>query len=315
MERHVKLQVSIGDEACSQTSGRSGSVVWKNPSGELTQQGFAGTTFFYLSTKSDAQAPPTLAIDVQDRYLFFLWNGCQSFEWQPARMTTLLPISAFAFQGTVLDRGISNLHFAGGAANIQCFGFAKQDALLLAEEFDDLVPLVSSLSADPESPPRFTAVRFMPPKAHGYVDELRKTNKHGFALHVQIQHVLYELIKLYVTGLRTLTVRRSVLDDSGLYEKAVMLIQNRFASPMFTVDALAQALGLSRSNLYRLFEGQGQPSPHRHILMARLDKAKELMEDHSLAIGEIMAIVGFNNAAHFTLQYKIRFGVTPSEDR
>lgn len=320
MERHTRLRISLNGEPCVPeiaTGISAGPLVrtrWRGAGHEANTQTNAGTTYFYLSAKKATAAPMQLILEPQADYVLFLWNGQQPMDWSVATNSEVHGVASYTFFGTPLtDTAVLSL--PAGACGIQCFGFSKPAVQLLASEFDVLRPLAAYLQErDPTGMPT-TPMRFMPPKAHRYIDALRASEKQGFGLNLHVKDSLYQLVRLYAAGLHTLSVRRSVLDDAGLYDKAVALIGARFESPTFTVDALAQEMGLSRTNLYRLFEGRGQPSPHRHILSARLEKARELLRTSDLPIGAISALIGFEDPAHFSKTYKLTFGNRPTDDR
>lgn len=74
---------------------------------------------------------------------------------------------------------------------------------------------------------------------------------------------------------------------------------------------LARVSGLSRRQLYRLFEGYGM-TPSAWLWRLRLDAAHKLLrEQPDLRIIEVAFSVGFNDASHFSRLFKSHFGVSP----
>lgn len=75
-------------------------------------------------------------------------------------------------------------------------------------------------------------------------------------------------------------------------------------------DALEAITGLSRYELARQFRHVLGTSPHRYLVMRRLDRAKR-----SLAAGDGLADAaveaGFADPAHFTRHFRDAFGMTP----
>lgn len=83
----------------------------------------------------------------------------------------------------------------------------------------------------------------------------------------------------------------------------------------FDTKALGRAVALSRSQLYRRLKPLVQQSPAHYIQMVRLQKAKSLLEQTDLLIGEIAYQTGFASQSHFTRTFRRHFGYNPSELR
>ena len=82
-----------------------------------------------------------------------------------------------------------------------------------------------------------------------------------------------------------------------------------------TVDQLAEFARVSRSHLCYLFKAETGEAPLRYIKRARIERARELLEQTNLSIKEIRSRVGLVDRSHFTRGFKEAFGVTPSEYR
>ena len=81
------------------------------------------------------------------------------------------------------------------------------------------------------------------------------------------------------------------------------------------VSEMARRVNLSRSRLTHLFRSEIGCSPGRYLRQARLDRARQLVEESSLSIKEIMARVGFNDPSHFTRDFARRHGASPRKIR
>lgn len=77
---------------------------------------------------------------------------------------------------------------------------------------------------------------------------------------------------------------------------------------------LEAAAGLSRYELARQFRLALGTSPHRYLLMRRLDTAREAMH-RGRALAEVADEVGFADQAHFTRVFKAASGLTPARYR
>ena len=95
------------------------------------------------------------------------------------------------------------------------------------------------------------------------------------------------------------------------------IIQQRLDSPRLSPASLADELGISSRQLYRLFEASGD-SVCRYILRERLSKAAQDLCDPVCAHRSITAIGsywGFADSAHFSKTFKQQTGLTPSSYR
>ena len=72
--------------------------------------------------------------------------------------------------------------------------------------------------------------------------------------------------------------------------------------------------GLTRYDLARQFRLVFGTSPHRYLLMRRLDLARRLMHG-APPLADVAAEAGFADQAHFTRVFKAAFGLTPARYR
>ena len=77
---------------------------------------------------------------------------------------------------------------------------------------------------------------------------------------------------------------------------------------------LEAATGLSRYELARQFRLAFGTSPHRYLLMRRLDTAREAIH-RGRPLAEVADEVGFADQAHFTRVFKAASGLTPARYR
>jgi AraC family transcriptional regulator len=79
-----------------------------------------------------------------------------------------------------------------------------------------------------------------------------------------------------------------------------------------TIEELARQCGLSRSHFARAFrESTGKP-PHRWLMELRLERARELLSNSTLSLGDIAERCGFADQSHFTRAFSAAMGVLPS---
>lgn len=83
----------------------------------------------------------------------------------------------------------------------------------------------------------------------------------------------------------------------------------------FSLDALANELGKSRSYLSRRFHAETGEHIHEYLNTLRLRRACELLLHSVLPVSEIAALVGFSEVTYFISSFKKGIGETPLQYR
>lgn len=81
------------------------------------------------------------------------------------------------------------------------------------------------------------------------------------------------------------------------------------------VRECARRFNMSESWLIRCFRERTGMTPQRYLTDIRLNQAKELLISSSLNVGEIAAIVGYENALYFSRVFRKYAGLSPSAYR
>lgn len=100
----------------------------------------------------------------------------------------------------------------------------------------------------------------------------------------------------------------------GAFEKACWFFQGRLDRQV-TVEEAAAFVGLSRSQLFRVFKATAGISPKAYLVDLKLRKAQELLAATSLSIQAVSLSAGFQSPAHFTALFQKHLGLTPSAYR
>ena len=93
-------------------------------------------------------------------------------------------------------------------------------------------------------------------------------------------------------------------------QRAMTFIQDNLASDL-SLDAVAREAGLSCYHFARLFTEAFGVSPHQYVIQARIERAKSLISQSRLPLGEAAQRTGFSDQSHFTRHFKRLVGVTP----
>lgn len=97
-----------------------------------------------------------------------------------------------------------------------------------------------------------------------------------------------------------------------LARRATEAIRQGMADADFSVDALAEAMNMSRSTLTRKLRAITGNNPADLIRNERLARATELLRQ-GRTVAEVAYAVGFSSPKYFTKCYKEKFGVTPNK--
>ncbi len=102
--------------------------------------------------------------------------------------------------------------------------------------------------------------------------------------------------------------------DAARLRTAKRFLRDRLSTPL-RIDAMAKALGMSRSQLYRLFEPEGGVA--RYLARQRLAAIRTALDDplERRSIGEIGEAYGFGNAAFLSRAFRQAYGVSPRDYR
>jgi AraC family transcriptional regulator len=82
-----------------------------------------------------------------------------------------------------------------------------------------------------------------------------------------------------------------------------------------SLGQLAAFCALSEYHFARMFSLSFGVPPHRYVLHRRLARARELLRQPNLALGEIALACGFASASHFSNRFRQAFAATPGQYR
>jgi YesN/AraC family two-component response regulator len=101
--------------------------------------------------------------------------------------------------------------------------------------------------------------------------------------------------------------------DEALMQKVMKVINENIANPDFSVEMLADEVGISRVHIYRRLKELTNQSAHAFIKGIRLRQAATLLISKKYSISEVAYATGFLNLSHFSSTFKEFYGVSPKE--
>ena len=89
-------------------------------------------------------------------------------------------------------------------------------------------------------------------------------------------------------------------------------IEMHFGDETFSVERLADAVGMSRGHLHRQLKTIAGRTPSQMLRARRLARAAELLEAETGTVSEVGYAVGFKSVAHFSNAFEQAYGCRPS---
>jgi signal transduction histidine kinase/DNA-binding response OmpR family regulator/streptogramin lyase len=103
--------------------------------------------------------------------------------------------------------------------------------------------------------------------------------------------------------------------DDALLRRVVDVVGSHIGDAFFTVDMLADEIGLSRRQLERRLPDACGESPSELIRRIRLERARQLLENDVGTVSEITYSTGYRSPSRFASAFRRAYGMTPSEYR
>lgn len=119
---------------------------------------------------------------------------------------------------------------------------------------------------------------------------------------------LYRFVALIAQG------RGGAEDKSSsraCFDRARWFMQGRYALPL-RITEVAAFVGLSRSQLFRVFQAEAGASPKEYLQRLRLAHAEQLLLETDLTIEQTALSVGMGSAQHLSAAFKRQYGATPA---
>ena len=136
----------------------------------------------------------------------------------------------------------------------------------------------------------------------------------------------YFMMKSYLMQMLILIIREQIapepvadgislesVNKKYLVEKLVGYLEDHY-NEKISLDQIAENMYLSPFYISKIFKSETGDTPIRHLINIRLEKAKELLEKgYGGSVQEIAAMVGYDDAYHFSKLFKKRYNITPTQ--
>jgi AraC-like DNA-binding protein len=100
-------------------------------------------------------------------------------------------------------------------------------------------------------------------------------------------------------------------DISSYISMAIEYMYENLNSNLFLED-ICREIHVSRFHFIRMFTRETGLTPHKYLLMLRIEKAKELLETNKYSVMETAELCGFESVSHFSVTFKKVTGFSPA---
>lgn len=101
----------------------------------------------------------------------------------------------------------------------------------------------------------------------------------------------------------------------GPVDAALTVMDQSYDQPSLNLDRIADAVGISKYYLVRLFKAHVGQTPAAYLRERRLRHALDLVTYSTHSIKEVSSMVGFGNYAHFIASFRAWHGMSPGKVR
>ncbi len=104
-------------------------------------------------------------------------------------------------------------------------------------------------------------------------------------------------------------------NDREFIEKVDEFIQENIINSELDANALAETMHMSPTTLNRRIKSITGTNTTIYIRLKRLGRAKQLLQNTQMSMGEIQAVCGFESPSYFSRAFKAEYGISPSDFR
>lgn len=138
-------------------------------------------------------------------------------------------------------------------------------------------------------------------------------------LHIQLRSLIESRKKLHeryasLSGFPE-TLDISIRTEDKFMIRVRTILDKNLGNEDFDINDLCKELAVSHAQLYRKFKSISNQTIAEYFKLLRLHRAKELLLNPELNITQIAFSVGFKNLSHFSREFALQFGKSPTELR
>lgn len=109
-------------------------------------------------------------------------------------------------------------------------------------------------------------------------------------------------------------MKEETVDDSGIIQKIRNLVEKEYMRDV-SLSYVADKVNLAPAYVSYVFKKETGKTLIKYITEIKMEKAKLLLEEGSMRVGEIARACGYENQSYFNRAFKNYYGVTPKQFR
>lgn len=163
-----------------------------------------------------------------------------------------------------------------------------------------------------EEMPESDVFRGGPSLEHTFVKLLNLWRLGDFSDKLRCRALLYEI---YAAVVKTAALAELTTEHTHRLDRVMVYLHDHYTDPDLTVEQLAALYHTSAVHFRRTFTRLYHTSPMKYITALRLSKARELLLNTDLPVGEISRRCGYTSPYYFDRVFKQEFGTQPLQLR
>ena len=133
-----------------------------------------------------------------------------------------------------------------------------------------------------------------------------------FSDKLRCRALLYEI---YAAVVKAATLAELSSEHTVRLDRVMDYLQENYTDPNLTVEQLAALCNTSAVHFRRTFSRLYHTSPVKFITALRLGRARELLLNTDLPVGEVCKACGYTSLYYFDRVFKREFGIQPLQLR
>ncbi|MCL4106265.1 UNVERIFIED_CONTAM: hypothetical protein GTU68_061107 [Idotea baltica] len=138
-------------------------------------------------------------------------------------------------------------------------------------------------------------------------------------LRVQVRNLIDNRLKLREGYRKEMLTSPVVTEATSVEEQFLLRLKEALAADLandkFSVEDLAGAMAMSRTQLHRKLKALTGQAASEFIRNYRLEYGYQLLEQNAGSVGEVAFQVGFSSSSYFSKAFSSKYGLSPKEVR
>ncbi|WP_434037514.1 helix-turn-helix transcriptional regulator [Formosa sp. 4Alg 33] len=150
------------------------------------------------------------------------------------------------------------------------------------------------------------------PQMHLIIDNILHSKRKGFYRKINMNALVFELLLLQLDMFNQGIQKDIHICDTKKIIRIKEYLDYHYTQPM-TLEFLCKKFGTNEFALKKGFKSTFGNTVFGYISDLKMHKARNLLIENKISIGDVSEVIGYKNAQHFSTAFKKKFGLTPSK--